>query len=134
MNYYSDLNAQDRQKYGTYLGTDNQTWQTAYDTLMKSLREGTEYSDKNKGVLLQRYFEDARNGFTDLGDGTWLVNESVGDSGTAYIYDPRSGYLQRRHLSEFANSNSNIKRAYEDLLYRHINNEYGTDYNNRTYV
>ena len=134
MNYYSDLNAQDRQKYGTYLGTDNQTWQTAYDALMKSLREGTEYSDKNKGVLLQRYFEDARNGFTDLGDGTWLINESVGDSGTAYVYDPRSGYLQRRHLSEFANSNSNIKRAYEDLLYKHINNEYGTDYNNRTYV
>ncbi len=134
MNYYSNLNAQDKQKHGTYLGTDNQTWQTAYDLLMKSLREDTEYSDKNKGVILQRYFEDARNGFTDLGDGTWLINESIGDGGTAFVYDPKSGYLQRRHLSEFANTNSNIKRAYEDLLYKHINNEYGTDYNNRTYI
>lgn len=134
MNYYSDLNANERSKYGTYLGTDNQNWQTAYDALMKSLREGTEYSDKNKGIILQRYFEDARNGFTDLGDGTWLINESLGDKGTAYIYDPRSGYLQRRHISEFANSNANIKRAYEDLLYKHINAQYGTDYNNRTYV
>ena len=43
MNYYSNLNAQDRQKYGTYLGVDNQAWQTAYDLLMKSLKEGTEY-------------------------------------------------------------------------------------------
>ena len=134
MNYYTDLNANERSKHGTYLGDDNQTWQTAYDALMKSLRDGTEYSDKNKGIILQRYFEDARNGFTDLGDGTWLVNESLGDKGTAYIYDPKSGYLQRRHISEFANSNANIKRAYEDLLYKHINAQYGTDYNNRNYV
>lgn len=134
MDYYTDLSVSDRTKHGTYLGDDNQTWDNAYQSLMKSLREGTEYSDKNKGILLQRYFEDARNGFTDLGDGTWLVNESVGDTGTAYVYDPKSGYLQQRHLSEFANSNSNIKRAYEDLLYKHINNEYGTDYNTRTYV
>ena len=134
MNYYSDLNPQQQQNHGTYLGTDNQVWANAWDKLMDSLKTGVEYSDKNKGILLQRYFEDAPNGFTDLGNGTYLINESINDKGTGYVYDPKSGFLQRRHISEFANQNDSIKKAYEDILYRHINNKYGTNYNNREYI
>ena len=134
MNYYSDLNPQQQQNHGTYLGTDNQVWANAWNKLMDSLKTGVEYSDKNKGILLQRYFEDAPNGFTDLGNGTYLINESINDKGTGYVYDPRSGFLQKRHISEFANQNDSIKKAYEDILYRHINNKYGTNYNNREYI
>jgi hypothetical protein len=70
---------------------------------MESMRNGTPYADKNKEILLQRYFEDARNGFTELGDGTWLINDSIGNTGYAYTYDPESGYVQRIHISEYAN-------------------------------
>ena len=134
MKYYADLNEKERSKLGTYLGTDSSAWDNAYQTLMDSLRTGTEYTDANKGIILQRYFEDAPNGFTDVGNGLYLINESVNDMGQVYVYDPKSRYLQKRHISEFANQNDNIKREYERLLYDHINKTYGTSYDNRTYV
>ena len=134
MNYYSDLNAQERANLGTYLGTDNQVWDNAWQKLMNSFKMGTTYSDANKSILLQRFFEDAPNGFTDLGDGTYLINDSVNDKGQGYIYDPRSGFTQRRHLSEFANQNESIRKAYEEILYKNINDKYGTNYHNRNYI
>lgn len=134
MNYYSDLNAQERANLGTYLGTDNQVWANAWQNLMNSFKTGTTYADANKGILLQRFFEDAPNGFTDLGDGTYLINDSVNDRGQGYIYDPRSGFTQRRHLSEFANQNESIRKAYEEILYKNINDKYGTNYHNRNYI
>lgn len=134
MNYYSDLNASQRSQYGTYLGTTNESWDKAYQKLMESMRNGTPYADKNKEILLQRYFEDARNGFTDLEDGTWLINDSIGDTGYAYSYDPATGFTRRIHISDYANQNSNIKKAYEEIIYKNLNEEYGTDYNTRTYV
>ena len=69
MNYYADLNKDKQKLYGTYLGTSSQSWDKAYQTLMQSLRDGTAYNDNNKGIILQRYFEDAPNGFTDVGNG-----------------------------------------------------------------
>lgn len=134
MNYYSDLNSQERADLGTYLGNDNQAWNNAWENLMNSLRTGTTYSDANKGILLQKFFEDAPNGFTDLGDGTYLINQSLNDRGQVYIYDPRSGFTQRRHLSEFANQNESIRKAYEEILYKNINAKYGTNYHNRNYI
>ena len=134
MKYYADLNDKERSQFGTYLGTDSSAWDKAYQTLMNSLRTGTEYTDANKGIILQRYFEDAPNGFTDVGNGLYLINESVNDMGQVYVYDPNSRYLQKRHISEFTNQNDNIKREYERLLYDHINKTHGTSYNNRTYV
>lgn len=134
MNYYADLNKDKQKLYGTYLGTSSQSWDKAYQTLMQSLRDGTAYNDNNKGIILQRYFEDAPNGFTDVGNGLYLVNESINDIGEGYVYDPKSKYFQKRHISEFANQNANIKKAYEDLLYNYINKTYGTNYDNRTYV
>lgn len=134
MNYYSDLNSQERADLGTYLENDNQAWNNAWENLMNSLRTGTTYSDANKRILLQRFFEDAPNGFTDLGDGTYLINQSINDKGQVYIYDPRSGFTQRRHLSEFANQNESIRKEYEEILYRNINNKYGTNYHNRNYI
>lgn len=134
MNYYSDLNANERAQYGTYLGTSNESWDRAYQQLMESMRNGTPYTDKNKEILLQRYFEDAPNGFTDLGDGTYLINDSVGNTGYAYIYDPKSGFTKRIHISEYANQFPNIKKAYEEIIYKNLNEKHGTDYNTRTYV
>ena len=134
MNYYSDLNADQRSQYGTDLGITNESWDRAYQQLMESMRNGTPYADKNKEILLQRYFENAPNGFTDLGDGTYLINDSVGNTGYAYRYDPKSGFTQRIHISEYANQSPNIKKAYEEIIYKNLNKEYGTDYNTRTYV
>lgn len=134
MNYYADLNKDQQKPYGTYLGTSSESWDKAYQTLMQSLRDSTAYTDNNKGIILQRYFEDAPNGFTDVGDGLYLVNESINDMGEGYVYDPVSKYFQKRHISEFANQNANVKKAYEDLLYDYINKTYGTNYDNRTYV
>lgn len=134
MKYYTDLSNEQKKPYGTYLGTDSGTWNAAYQDLMKSLREGTAYTDNNKGIILQRYFEDAPNGFTDVGDGLYLINESINDKGEGYVYDPSSRYLQKRHISEFANQNPNIKKVYENLLYDYINQKYGTNYDNRTYI
>jgi hypothetical protein len=101
---------------------------------MEILKNNGTYDDKNKGVILQRYFENAPNGFTDLGDGTYLINDSINNTGIGYIYDPKSGFLQRRHISEFANDNANIKNHYQKLLYDLINAKYNTDYNNRQYI
>lgn len=134
MSYYADLNANERGKHGTYLGTDSNTWNNAYQTLMNSLRTGEKYTDKNAGIILQRYFEDARNGFTDLGNGSFLINESVGDKGQAYAYDPKSGYVQKIHLSDYANQNDAIRKVYEDMLYNYVNNKYNTNYHRRNYI
>lgn len=134
MNYYSDLNDAQKEGLGTWLGTDNQTWQNAYSQLMQSFRDGTPYTDDNKRIVLQRFFQDAKNGFTDLGNGSWLINESLNDRGVVYTYDPTTGFVQRRHISEFANQNDQIKKAYQDLLFKHINDQYNTNYNTRTYI
>lgn len=134
MKYYTDLNEKERSKYGTYLGSDSAKWDQAYQGLMNSFKTGTEYTDANKGIVLQRYFEDAPNGFTDVGDGNYLINDSVNEMGQAYIYNPNSRYVQRVHISDYANQNANIKREYENLLYNYINKTHGTDYDTRTYV
>ena len=101
---------------------------------MQSFRDGTPYTDDNKRIVLQRFFQDAKNGFTDLGNGSWLINESLNDRGVVYTYDPTTGFVQRRHISEFANQNDQIKKAYQDLLFKHINDQYNTNYNTRTYI
>ena len=52
MNYYSDLNDDQKSQYGTNLGTTNESWDRAYQQLMESMRNGTPYADKNKEILL----------------------------------------------------------------------------------
>lgn len=134
MAYYSDLNEEERKKVGTYLGNDKNAWNKAYQTLMNTLKTGTVYDDANKGVLMQRMFEDQPNGFTDVGNGLYLVNDSVNETGQAYVYDPQSHYMKRVHLSDYANQNEHIKKHYEKLLYNHISKNHGVDYNTRNYI
>lgn len=133
MEWYGSLNDKDRAKYGTYLFDDNNKWQKAYQDLMSSFKGGSAYTDSNRGVVLQRHFQESPNAFWDIGNGSYLMYDSIGDKGTVYTYDPRSGYVQKRHLSEFAGLDPDIKRAYEDLLYSYVNGKHGTDYKNRTY-
>jgi hypothetical protein len=134
MNWYGDLNAKEQANYGTYLGRDNQKWKNAWTAYTNSLKNGTTYSDKNLGVLLQGTFESQPHAFIDLGDGKYLINDSITASGQGTVYDPATGYTDTVFLGDLAKNNDRIKSEYEKLAYKYINDKYGTSYDSRSYV
>ena len=130
-NWYADLNNQEQTKYGTYLGTDNQKWHNAWTSYINSLKGGNAYTDKNLGVLLQGTFESQGHQFVDLGDGNYLIKDSVTDDGQGTVYNPKSGYTDTIFLGDFASNNAAIKDIYKQLAYKYINGKYGTTYEDR---
>ena len=130
-NWYADLNSAEQANYGTYLGTDNQKWHNAWTSYIGSLKGGNAYTDKNLGVLLQGTFESQGHQFVDLGDGNYLIKDSVTDDGQGTVYNPKSGYTDTIFLGDFANSNAAIKDIYKQLAYKYINGKYGTKYEDR---
>lgn len=130
-NWYADLNPEEQKSYGTYLGTDNQAWSNAWTSYINSLHNGSTYPDKNLGILLQGTFESQGHQFVDLGDGNYLIKDSVTDDGQGIVYNPKSGYTDRIFLGDFANSNPTIKDIYKQLAYKYINQKYGTQYEDR---
>ena len=130
-NWYADLNSSEQSKYGTYLGTDNQKWSNAWTSYINSLKGGNAYTDKNLGVLLQGTFETQGQQFVDLGDGNYLIKDSVTDDGQGTIYNPKSGYTDTIFLGDFAANNAEIKNIYKQLAYKYINGKYGTTYEDR---
>ena len=133
-NWYGDLNASEQVKYGTYLGTDNAAWDKAWKTYTDSLRSGSTYSDKNLGVLLQGTFETNPHGFIDLGDGYYLIRDSVTDSGQGTVYNPKNGYTDTVFLGDLAGSNDDVKNTYRQLAYKYANAKHGTKYEDRPNV
>lgn len=134
MNWYGDLNAKEQTDYGTYLGRDNQKWKNAWTSYINSLKNGTTYSDKNLGILLQGTFESQPHAFIDLGDGRYLINDSITASGQGTVYDPVTGYTDTVFLGDLSKNNDRIKSEYEKLAYKYINDKYGTNYDSRSYV
>lgn len=130
-NWYADLNTKEQGKYGTYLGTDNQKWHNAWSSYINSLKGGNAYTDKNLGVLLQGTFESQGHQFIDLGDGNYLIKDSVTDDGQGTVYNPQSGYTDTIFLGDFAGNNVDIKDIYKQLAYKYINGKYGTKYEDR---
>ena len=130
-NWYADLNSNEQGKYGTYLGTDNQKWHNAWTSYINSLKGGNAYTDKNLGVLLQGTFESQGQQFVDLGDGNYLIKDSVTDDGQGTVYNPTSGYTDTIFLGDFAGNNAAIKDIYKQLAYKYINGKYGTNYEDR---
>lgn len=131
MDWYGDLNATQQPEYGTYLGRDNQAWTKAWTNLMNSLKSGRSYSDKNAGVLLQGTFLNQNHGFIDLGDGKYLIRDSVTDNGQGTVYDPNTGYTNTVFLGDLAGNNAEIHNIYRQLAYKYANNKYGTKYEDR---
>lgn len=131
MDWYGDLNASQQAEYGTYLGDDGQTWTNAWGKLMTALRSGTAYTDKNAGILLQGTFKTQPQAFIDLGDGKFLIRDSVTEFGQGTVYDPNSGYTNTVFLGDLSNNNSEIKAIYKQLAYDHMNKKYGTKYDDR---
>ena len=130
-NWYADLNSKEQSKYGTYLGTDNQKWHNAWTSYINSLRGGNAYTDKNLGILLQGTFESQGHQFIDLGDGNYLIKDSITDDGQGTVYNPTSGYTDTIFLGDFAGNNAEIKDIYKQLAYKYINGKYGTSYEDR---
>jgi hypothetical protein len=130
-NWYADLNKDEQLEYGTYLGTDNQKWHNAWTSYINSLKGGNAYTDKNLKVLLQGTFETQGHQFIDLGDGNYLIKDSVTDDGQGTVYNPTSGYTDTIFLGDFALNNAAIKDIYKQLAYKYINNKYGTSYEDR---
>lgn len=130
-NWYADLNSSEQSKYGTYLGIDEQKWHNAWTSYINSLKGGNAYTDKNLGVLLQGTFETQGHQFVDLGDGNYLIKDSVTDDGQGTVYNPTSGYTDTIFLGDFAGNNAAIKDIYKQLAYKYINNRYGTNYEDR---
>lgn len=130
-NWYADLNSGEQSKYGTYLGTDNQKWHNAWTSYINSLKGGNAYTDKNLGVLLQGTFESQGHQFVDLGDGNYLIKDSVTDDGQGTVYNPTSGYTDTIFLGDFAGNNEAIKDIYKQLAYKYINGKYKTNYEDR---
>jgi hypothetical protein len=130
-NWYADLNSKEQGKYGTYLGTDNQKWHNAWTSYINSLKGGNAYTDKNLGILLQGTFESQGHQFVDLGDGNYLIKDSVTDDGQGTVYNPTSGYTDTIFLGDFAGNNAAIKDIYKQLAYKYINSKYGTNYEDR---
>lgn len=134
MNWYGDLNNDQKANYGTYLGRDVSKWSNAWSNYTSALRSGQAYDDGHVGVLLQGTFESQPNGFIDLGDGKYLIRDSVTDQGQGTVYDPKSGYTNTVFLGDIAGKNSEIKDVYKQLAYKYLNNKYGTTYEDRSYV
>lgn len=132
--WYGNLNPTEQGAYGTYLGIDNRNWANAWKTLMNSFKTGQAYNDKNIGILLQGTYEHRPNEFIDLGNGTFLIEDSITDDGQGIIYDPRSGYTNTIFLGDVAGKNERIKNIYRNLAYKYINTKYGTNYSDRQYV
>lgn len=130
-NWYANLNSSEQRNYGTYLGIDNQKWHNAWTSYINSLKGGNAYTDKNLGVLLQGTFESQGHQFVDLGDGNYLIKDSVTDDGQGTVYNPKSGYTDTIFLGDFAGNNATIKDIYKQLAYKYINNKYGTSYEDR---
>lgn len=130
-NWYADLNSKEQANYGTYLGTDNQKWHNAWTSYINSLKGGSAYTDKNLGVLLQGTFESQGHQFVDLGDGNYLIKDSITDDGQGTVYNPTSGYTDTIFLGDFAVNNAAIKDIYKQLAYKYINSKYGTNYEDR---
>ncbi len=127
--WYQSANEQELSEYGTFLKS-NEEWTTAWKKLMDCFKTGTEYEDKNKGILLQRTFEEFPNAFIDLNNGFYLIKDSITSNGLGTVYEPKSGYLSTIFLGEYAN-NSEIKNIYEQLGYDYINKTHGTKYDKR---
>lgn len=134
MNWYGDLNSDQQANYGTYLGRDTSKWSNAWTNYTSALRSGKTYNDGHIGVLLQGTFESQPNGFIDLGDGKYLIRDSVTDQGQGTVYDPKSGYTNTVFLGDIAGKNAEIKDVYKQLAYKYLNNKYGTTYEDRSYV
>ena len=134
MDWYGDLNTSQQSEYGTYLGRNNQAWTDAWTNLMNSLKSGRAYSDKNAGVLLQGTFLNQNHGFIDLGDGKYLIRDSVTDNGQGTVYDPNTGYTNTVFLGDLAGNNAEIQNIYRQLAYKYANNKYGTKYEDRPNV
>lgn len=132
--WYGDLNKKQQKEFGTYLGKDNNAWTNAWNQFTTSLKEGKEYTDKNLSVLLQGAFVNQPHLFTDLGNGQYLINDSVTASGQGTIYNPTNGYLGDVFLGDLAPTNEQIKNEYLRLAYDWINSNYGTNYKNQSYV
>lgn len=130
-NWYADLNSSEQSKYGTYLGTDSQKWNNAWTSYINSLKGGNAYTDKNLGVLLQGTFETQGQQFVDLGDGNYLIKDSVTDDGQGTVYNPKSGYTDTIFLGDFAGNNEEIKNIYRQLAYKYANGKFGTSYEDR---
>lgn len=134
INWYGDLNKDQKSNYGTYLGRDVSKWSNAWSNYTSAIRSGQNYDDGHVGVLLQGTFESQPNGFIDLGDGKYLIRDSVTDQGQGTVYDPKSGYTNTVFLGDLAGKNAEIKDVYKQLAYKYLNNKYGTTYENRSYV
>ena len=132
--WYNDLNVSERSKYGTYLGRDSKAWGSAWNQLMNSLKSGQQYADKNLGILLQGTFETQPQQFRDLGDGNYLIMDSITDSGQGTVYNPKSGYMNTVFLGDIADRNEDIMNAYKNLAYKYANNKYNTNYENKRYL
>ena len=130
-NWYGDLNAEERKQYGTYLGRDNDAWLKAWGNFTNSLKGGTAYNDKNVGILLQGTLESNPNAFVDLGDGNYLIKDSITDSGQGTVYNRKNGYTDTVFLGDLAGNSDEIKNMYKQLAYKYINNKYGTKYEDR---
>ena len=130
-NWYGDLNASEQTKYGTYLGIDNTAWDKAWTSYTNSLKGGTAYSDGNLGILLQGTFESNPHNFIDLGDGHYLIKDSVTDTGQGTVYNPKSGFTDTVFLGDLAGSNDEIKNIYKQLAYKYANTQHGTTYKDR---
>lgn len=135
--WYGDLNQKERLNYGTYLGASpesNTTWNNTWNSYIKSLHGGDPYTDANLRILLQGTFENQNHLFTDLGDGSYLINDSVTETGQGSTYNPKTGYVKSVFLGDLASSNDAIKKLYKQLGYNYLNKKYGTNYEDRTYV
>lgn len=132
--WYGDLNKNQQQQYGTYLGKDAVLWDKHWKNLTESLRSNEAYTDKNAGVLLQGTFETQPQLFTDLGNGKYLINQSISDSGQGYTYNPTTGYVESVFIGDLAANNDDIKKEYKRLAYKWLNANHGTNYEDRTYV
>lgn len=131
MNWYADLNSKEQLNHGTYLGRDNQKWNNAWVSYTNALKGGPAYNDKNIGILLQGTFASQPHAFVDLGDGNYLIRDSVTDNGQGTVYNPESGYTDTVFLGDFAGTNEQVKDIYKQLAYKYSNNKYGTKYEDR---
>ena len=131
--YYGDISDRefesDNENYrGEKITTDNM--QKLWDTFIYNLQNNIIDNNKNTKDLIHIVLSRDPGQFTELNDGTFLINGSYNKNGRAAVVNPNTGNIKYIFLGnqDYYNNNEKIRNIYNELLHSYLKTELGDDY------